>query len=59
MIISRVTLKDHAVPAGYPNSRTVANLYDLNSAEGMKLMIVMFIPAVIAFVLCLSITMSH
>lgn len=59
MIISRVILKSHAVPDGSPNSRRVADMYDLNSAEGMQLMIAMFIPAIIAFFLCLSITMSH
>lgn len=59
MVISRVILKDHAVPIGFPISRTVADLYDLNSSEGMQLMIAMFIPAVVAFFLCLSITMSH
>ena len=59
MIISRVILKSHAVPVGSPNSRKVADMYDLNSTEGMQLMIAMFIPAIIAFFLCLSITMSH
>jgi len=34
-------------------------MYDLNSTEGMQLMIAMFIPAIIAFFLCLSITVSH
>ena len=59
MTISGVILKDHAVPIRFQGDGKVSNLYDLDTSEGMQLMVAMFIPAVAAFFLCLAITVSH